>query len=122
MDYTPDISHNTITFNTFEDIIVPVTDQTALQYEKIITTYKYKSNGIVGLLINGSKYYFRIASVNELGYSLFSQILTGIPFSRPENTPIEFFGNPIIGNQLIYISWKIPMDDGGSPILNYVID
>lgn len=122
LDYTPDISHNTITFNTFEDIIVPVTDQTALQYEKIITTYKYKSNGIVGLLINGSKYYFRIASVNELGYSLFSPILTGIPFSRPENTPIEFFGNPIIGNQLIYISWKIPMDDGGSPILNYVID
>lgn len=122
LDYTPDISHNTITFNTFEDTIVPVTDETALQYEKIINTYKYKSNGVSGPLINGSKYYFRIASVNELGYSLFSPILTGIPFSRPENTPIEFFGNPIIGNQLIYISWKIPIDDGGSPILNYIID
>ena len=122
LDYTPDISHNTITFNTFEDTIVPVTDETALQYEKTINTYKYKSNGVTGALINGSKYYFRIASVNELGYSLFSPILTGIPFSRPENTPIEFFGNPIIGNQLIYISWKIPIDDGGSPILNYIID
>ena len=122
LDYTPDVSHNTITFNTFEDTIVPVTSETALQYEKIITTYKYKSNSETGPLINGSKYYFRIASVNEIGYSLFSPILTGIPFSRPENTPIEFFGNPIIGNQLIYISWKIPIQDGGSPILNYIID
>lgn len=122
LDYTPDIDHNTITFNTFEDTIVVVTDQTLFKYEKIITNYKYKSNGVSGPLINGSKYYFRIASVNELGYSLYSSILTGIPFSRPENTPIEFYGNPIIGNQLIYISWKIPIDDGGSPILNYIID
>ncbi len=122
IDYTKDQSYNTITFDTFEDVIVPVTDETLTKYEKIITTYKYKSSGESGALLNGSKYYFRLAGVNELGYSLFSSILTGIPFSRPENTPIEFYGNPIIGDQLIYISWKIPKDDAGSPILNYVID
>lgn len=122
LDYTPDLSYNTITFNTFEDIIVPVTDQTLINYSKIINTYQYKISGESGLLINGSKYYFRLAAVNELGYSLFSSVLTGIPFSRPENTPIEFYGNPIIGDQLIYISWKIPKDDAGSPILNYIVD
>lgn len=122
LDYTPDLSYNTITFNTFEDIIIPVTNPLTVGYSKIINTYKYKSSGDSGLLINGSKYYFRLAGVNELGYSLYSSILTGIPFSRPENTPIEFYGNPIIGDQLIYISWKIPKDDAGSPILNYIVD
>ncbi len=122
IDYTKDQSFNTITFDTFEDTIVPVTDETLVKYEKIITTYKYKSSGESGPLINGSKYYFRLAGVNELGYSLYSRILVGIPFSRPENTPIEFYGNPIIGDQLIYISWKIPKSDAGSPILNYVVD
>ena len=122
LDYTPDLSYNTITFDTFEDIIMPVTNETLVKYSKIINTYKYKSSGESGPLINGSKYYFRLAGVNELGYSLFSSVLTGIPFSRPDNTPIEFYGNPIIGDQLIYISWKIPKDDAGSPILNYIVD
>jgi len=122
IDYTKDQSYNTIAFNTFEDVIVPVTNEALTRYEKVITTYKYKSNGETGQLINGSKYYFRMAGVNELGYSLYSQILVGIPFSRPENTPIEFYGNPIIGDQLIYISWKIPVSDAGSPILNYIVD
>ena len=122
IDYTKDQSFNTITFDTFEDTIVPVTDETITSYSKFITTYKYKSNGDTGPLINGSKYYFRLAGVNEIGTSLYSQILVGIPFSRPVNTPIEFYGNPIIGDQLIYISWKIPKSDAGSPILNYIID
>lgn len=122
IDYTKDQSFNTITFDTFEDTIVPVTDETTTSYSKFITSYKNKSTGETGSLINGSKYYFRLAGVNELGMSLYSQILVGIPFSRPVNTPIEFYGNPIIGNQLIYISWKIPKSDAGSPILNYVVD
>lgn len=122
IDYTKDQSFNTITFDTFEDTIVPVTDESLTSYSKFITTYKYKSSGETGPLINGSKYYFRLAGVNELGTSLYSQILVGIPFSRPVNTPIEFYGNPIIGDQSIYISWKIPVSDAGSPILNYVVD
>ena len=135
-DYTPDISHNLITFNEFKDSIVPVTVETALEYDKIINTFTYKSPafaaaftqltgipvGVSGKILNGYKYYFRLASVNELGYSAFSPVLTGIPFARPANAPITFVGNPIVGDRLVYLTWKIPKDDAGSPILNYIID
>jgi hypothetical protein len=136
LDYTPDISHNSVAFDEFQDTIVPVDLQTKLEYDKTINTYTYKSPsfaaaftlqtgipvGISGALINGYKYYFRLAGVNEVGYSAFSTVLTGIPFARPANAPIEFIGNPIVGDRLVYLSWKIPKDDAGSPILNYIID
>lgn len=142
LDYTPDISHNTITFNSFQEIINPVSvgiigdSATSNIYGRIINNYTYKSTelaaafsqqtgipvGVSGPLINGYKYYFRLASVNELGYSAFSTVLPGIPFAKPANAPIEFVGNPIVGDRLVYLTWKIPKDDAGSPILNYVID
>jgi hypothetical protein len=83
LEYTPDISHNLITFNKFQDITVPILDDTVVEYNKIINTYTYLSStfaneftqqtgipvDITGSLINGYKYYFRIASVNQLGIS-----------------------------------------------------
>ena len=136
LDYTPDISHNLITFDEFQDTTVPLGLETQTNYNKTINTYTYKSSasavaftqrtgvplGVSGKLINGYKYYFRLASVNELGYSMYSTVLTGIPFAVPTNAPIEFIGNPIVGDRLVYLTWKIPKDDAGSPILNYVID
>ena len=136
LDYTPDISHNLISFDAFQDTIVPVNLQAKLDYNKTINTYTYKSPafaaaftlqtgipvGISGALINGYKYYFRLAGVNELGYSAYSTVLTGIPFARPANAPIQFIGNPVVGDRLVYLTWKIPKDDAGSPILNYIID
>ena len=120
-DYTPDVSHDTIQFNTFVDYDVPVhSDLTEPQ--KIITSFTKKTDGSTGPLINGSKYYFRIASINELGTSLYSPVLSGIPFSAPINTTIFFVGTPIVGDRLVYISWRIPTDDAGSPILNYIIE
>ena len=136
LDYTPDISHNTITFNTFRDTIITVTDQMMATYDKTINSYIYNSPGLAaaftqqtgipvgvsGALINGYKYYFRLASVNELGYSAFSTVLSGIPFAKPNNSPITFIGNQVAGDRLVYLTWKIPDDDAGSPILNYIID
>ena len=136
LDYTPDISHNTITYNTFYDTNVTVTSQSKTDYDKTINSYIYKTSGLAaaftqqtgisagvsGALINGYKYYFRLASVNELGYSAFSTVLSGIPFARPSNSPITFIGNQVVGDQLVYLTWKIPDDDAGSPILNYIID
>ena len=137
LDYTPDRSSNVILFNMFDDTIVPVTNDTVTEYNKTINTYSYQSissqqnfnllfpglnTQLSGSLLNGYKYYFRLASVNELGYSAFSSVLSGIPFARPDNAPIQFMGNPIIGNEMVILTWKIPQDDAGSPILNYIID
>ena len=137
LDYTPDQASNMITFDMFNDTLVPVTDETVTEYDKSINTYSYLSissqqkfnllyptlnTQLSGSLLDGYKYYFRLASVNELGYSAFSSVLSGIPFARPDNAPIQYVGNPIIGNEMVILTWKIPQDDAGSPILNYIID
>jgi hypothetical protein len=136
LEYTPELTADVLSFDMFENIIVPITDQTKTSYDRTIAQYTYNSvasqqyfNTRVGLstpfsgsLLNGYKYYFRLASENELGYSAYSSILSGIPFARPNNAPIRFVGDQIIGNELIIITWKIPQDDAGSPILNYIID
>jgi hypothetical protein len=136
LDYTPDITSNQLSFDMFDKITVLVTDQTVTEYSAIISQYTYNNVGyqllantqlglntlITGALLNGYKYYFRVASVNELGYSAYSSILSGIPFARPDNSPIKFVGDQTIGNQMVILTWKIPQDDAGSPILNYIID
>lgn len=121
IEYTRDLSHNQITFGGFQDVIVPVTIQSKEDYSQRITTYTLTSTGEGGRLINGRKYYFRLASVNELGYSLYSTILSGVVFACPITAPISF-GTALVGNQLVYLTWRIPQDDAGSPILTYVID
>lgn len=121
IEYTKDLSHNQITFGGFQDVIVPVTIQNQESYSQRISTYTLTSTGASGRLINGRKYYFRLASVNELGYSLYSTILSGIVFARPDSAPVQF-GTALVGNQLVYLTWRIPQDDAGSPILTYVID
>lgn len=136
LEYTSNISTNLITFNMFDDIIVNVTDQTKSNYDETINAYTYKNlasqqnfNTSLGLttpytgpLLNGYKYYFRLASVNELGRSEYSTVLSGIPFARPVNSPIKFIGSQTIGNKIAILRWEIPQDDAGSPILNYIID
>jgi len=121
LDYTKDLSHNQITFGEYEDIIVPITDQSATIYNRVINTYKNKLTSVGGSLINGKKYYFRLAGVNELGYSPYSTILSGIVFARPSTSFITF-SDTLVGDKLVYITWKIPPDDAGSPILTYIID
>jgi hypothetical protein len=121
IEYTKDLSHNLITFGVFDDVLVPITNEARQTYSSIINSYVYKTTRVGGPLINGSKYYFRLASVNELGYSLYSTILSGVVFARPITAPVEF-KETLSGNQLVYITWKIPQDDAGSPILTYVID
>lgn len=136
LDYTPDLSANDISFNTFIDTIVPVTNNTIMSYRKDITSYTYKDvsmamqytqltsipTDISGVLINGNKYYIRVAGVNELGVGEYSPIYSGVPISIPQNAPIQIIGTPVVGTQVLYITWEIPKDDGGAPILNYLIE
>ncbi len=140
LEYTRDMSLNTVTFSTFEDIIIPVSaydlndpnryryDIQQVSYRTLAMAQAYtQQTGIptqqYGSLINGNKYYLRMTSQNELGNGLYSSIVTGIPITRPENAPANVIGDKVvIGNNLVYLTWKIPPDDGGAPILNYIID
>jgi hypothetical protein len=137
LEYTQDLSLNTVTFDAFENLIIPVTDQAVLDYRYNIQYVSYRTLALAqaytqqtgipaqqyGTLINGNKYYLRITSQNELGNGVYSSIVTGIPITRPENAPALCIGSKVVvGNNLVYLTWKIPPDDGGAPILNYIID
>ena len=140
LEYTRDLSLNAVTFSTFEDIIIPVSahdlnDSNSYRYDIQQVSYRTlamaqaytQQTGILaqqyGSLINGNKYYLRITAQNELGNGLYSSIVSGIPITRPENAPANVIGDKVvIGNNLVYLTWKIPPDDGGAPILNYIID
>ena len=137
IDYTVELAANDLSFNMFNEVIVPVSDdQTLIPYRNTIRQYTYNSitsqetfnsrSGLntpfTGAILNGYRYYFRLASMNEIGVSAYSSILSGISFSRPDNAPIRYDGDQIIGNELVILTWKIPQEDAGSPILNYVID
>ena len=140
LEYTQDLSLNTVTFDAFEDIIIPAANHVANQpndYRYDITNVSYRTLALAqaytartgipaeqyGSLINGNKYYLRMSSVNELGLATYSSILTGIPITRPANAPATVIGDKIVvGDNLVYLTWKIPPDDGGAPILNYIID
>lgn len=140
LEYTPDVSLNTVTFETFEDLVIPASNHVANQpndYRYDIQNVAYRTlelaqayttqTGIpvqqYGSLINGNKYYLRMTSANELGIAKYSSVLTGIPITRPENSPAQCItSKDIVGDRLVYITWRIPSDDGGAPILNYIID
>lgn len=137
IDYTNELAANDLSFNMFNEVIVPVSDdQTLIEYTNTIRQYTYNSiasqqsfnsrSGLntpfTGFILNGYRYYFRLASVNELGVGAYSSILSGISFSRPDNAPIRFDGDQIIGDNSVILTWKIPQEDAGSPILNYIIE
>ena len=137
IDYTNELAANDLSFNMFNEVIVPVSDdQTLIEYTNTIRQYTYNSiasqdnfnsrSGLntpfTGLILNGYRYYFRLASVNELGGGAYSSILSGVSFSRPDNAPIRFDGDQVIGDELVILTWKIPQEDAGSPILNYIIE
>ena len=140
LEYTPDLSRNTVTFATFNDLIIPASDYDLndpnkyrydiqnVSYRTLALAQEYtQQTGITvdqyGTLINGNKYYLRITSQNELGLASYSSVVTGIPITRPDPAPAKVIGNKIVvGNNLVYLTWKIPPSDGGAPILNYIID
>lgn len=140
LEYTQDLSLNTVTFDAFNDLYIPATehvndepnnyryDISNVSYRTLALAQSYtQQTGIpvqqYGSLINGNKYYLRVSSENELGSANYSSILTGIPITRPDDSPATILVNKtVIGNNLVYLTWKIPPNDGGAPILNYIID
>ena len=140
LEYTQDLSLNTVTFDAFNDLYLPATEHVKDEpnnYRYDISNVSYRTLALAqsytqqtgipvqqyGSLINGNKYYLRVSSANELGIATYSSILTGIPITRPDNSPAVILRDKtVIGNNLVYLTWKIPPSDGGAPILNYIID
>jgi hypothetical protein len=158
-DYTADIHPNNISFNMFSNIDISnsifetgderysyitrpsdITDVTAqIAYRFLLRRFNYLNSSLAiqygngdisGALINGSKYYIKIAAMNTINDVLtageYSPILSGVSITYPDDSgvtfPISGENIRVVGDKLIIFSWIIPTDDGGGPILDYLIE
>jgi parallel beta-helix repeat protein len=69
-------------------------------------------------LSNGVTYFYIVVSKNIIGESPFSNEANDTP-QGPPSTPVNIQAQS--GESYIYISWEIPISDGGSPITKYMI-
>lgn len=84
------------------------------------------NNSLTGNILNGVKYYIRLAAMNIINNVLqigeYSPIYSGFPISYPSNTGINNLKTNVVGNDYIVFSWNSPINDGGGPILDYLIE
>ena len=117
-----------------------ITDVTAqITYRFLLRTFnflnsslalQYGTGDISGVIINGRKYYITIAAMNMINNTLttgqYSPVLSGISVTFPLNSgvffPITGDNIRVVGDKVIIFSWVIPTDDGGGPILDYLIE
>jgi len=158
-DYMGDKHPNTILFNMFSNVDISnslfetgdvrytyitrpsdITDVTAdITFRFLLRTFnfvnssmalQYGTGDISGDIINGRKYYIRIAAMNMINNTLtageYSPVLSGVSVTFPVNSgvffPITGDNIRVVGDKLIIFSWVIPNDDGGGPILDYLIE
>lgn len=76
----------------------------------------------ISSLINGTGYYFRARAYNDLGYGPFSELSYAVP-NKPVTVPgvLTNLSASWVDDDTISLSWSAPLDDGGSPIINYTI-
>jgi predicted phage tail protein len=78
----------------------------------------------VGNLTENSDYHFRIVAENNLGHSDHLQTNEPIKARSPYNVPSKPEGPLVVTNVGISsatVAWKKPLNDGGSPIIGYLI-
>ncbi len=69
-------------------------------------------------LVNGNTYFIAVSASNIFGEGVLSNILTIIPMSRssqPQNL------RALIGEGFVHLYWDRPEDDGGDPLITYVV-
>ncbi len=69
-------------------------------------------------LENGKIYYYQVSAINEVGESIKSNIVSGIPKGKPY-PPRNV--TAIGGNAKVYLNWEYPENDGGTTIIGYSI-
>lgn len=117
-----------------------ITDVTALiTYRFLLRTFnflnsslalQYGTGDISGDINNGKKYYISIAAMNMINNTLtmseYSPVLSGVSVTFPVDSgvffPITGDNIRVVGDKLIIFTWIIPNDDGGGPILDYLIE
>jgi hypothetical protein len=111
----------TVTWDTPLDGGSPITGYT-LEYRaagsSAWTTFSTTatSGAIVTPLTNGTEYTFRVAAVNDVGTSLFTESDAVTPASAPDApTNVTVVGGAVRTT----VSWTAPADDGGLPPVTY---
>jgi len=102
--YTYDLEHST-DGNTWSTEADPATTQ-------------YDDTG----LVNDTIHYYRIAATNPSGTSAFTTSVNATTFHLP-TPPQNLTVTPTASNLLeANLDWDAPADDGGTPLLNYIVE
>ncbi len=101
----------------------PITDY-VIRYKKItddsytrFTLNASSSTFVITGLENGIKYQFKVYAKNLIGTGNVNKI-TATPTMTIPNSPTNLI---VVGNTNATLSWSAPTDDGGSPIIDYII-
>ena len=76
-------------------------------------------NATVTGLSNGTKVYFRVLAVSEVGTGLASTVVNATPRTVPD-APESLTATP--GDGVIQLAWLAPASTGGSSITDYVVE
>jgi fibronectin type 3 domain-containing protein len=69
-------------------------------------------------VVNGVTYTYKVSANNSLGESLFSSEVDGTPMAKP-SAPLNLQVED--GDGYVYLTWSVPVDDGGSAVVEYHI-
>jgi titin len=67
---------------------------------------------------DGITYYYRVLAYNGLGNGTWSQMTSAYPFGFPA-APLDLVVEA--GDGQVNLGWKGPLDDGGSPIIDFIV-
>lgn len=102
------------------DYVVQVSADDGTTWSTVLDGVATATELVVGDLDNGTAYVFRVAAVNAAG--------EGTPSAA--SAPTTPFGLPGVtgplsgsaGDARVTLTWSAPADDGGSPVLDYVVE